>query len=226
MNVLFVYAHEDPASFGAAMHNRALSFFERQKHTTVVSDLYGSGFHAVAAKWDFKVSGGAHQNYMLEQKRAAAAEDVSAFAEDIKTEIAKIRAADLIIVEFPLWWSAPPAMLKGWFDKVFAMGVAWDGDHRYKNGLLGGKKVLVVVGAGDSESYYTAEGLHGASITQHLYPLLHSTLAHAGLDVVKPFIAAGLTTASDEDRQSYLLGLEKHLEMTVKSPEYIYKHSV
>ncbi len=225
MNVLFVYAHEDPKSFGAAMHNRALSYFERGGHTTIVSDLYGSGFHAVAAKWDFKVSGGAHQNYMLEQNRAASEEEFSAFAEDIKSEIAKVRAADLLLIEFPLWWSAPPAILKGWFDKVFAMGVTWDGNHRYESGLLRGKKVLVVAGAGDPESYYTAEGLHGATVTQHLYPLLHSTLAHAGLDVVTPFIAAGLTSANDEDRQNLLEDVERHLEKVVSSPEFIYKHS-
>lgn len=224
MNVLFVYAHEDPASFGAAMHNRALSYFERGGHKTEVSDLYASGFHAVAAKWDFTTSGGAHRNYMLEQERVASGQGGSAFAEDIKEEIAKIRRADLILFEFPLWWSAPPAMMKGWFDKVFAMGVAWDGEHRYAKGLLRGKQALVVVGAGDPESYYSPEGLHGATITQHLYPLLHSTLAHAGLDIHKPFIAAGLTVADDNERQELLLGLETYLEKLVKTPEFLYKH--
>lgn len=224
MNVLFVYAHEDPASFGGAMHNRALSFFERGGHKTTVSDLYASGFHAVAAKWDFTTSGGAHKNYMMEQKRVSAGEGGAGFAEDIKDEIAKIRDAELILIEFPLWWSAPPAIMKGWFDKVFAMGVAWDGDHRYKKGLLGGKKTLVVTSAGDPESYYSPEGLHGATITQHLYPLLHSTLAHAGLDVLKPFIASGLTAADDDERQQHLANLETYLEKALSSPEFIYKH--
>lgn len=224
MNVLFIYAHEDPVSFGAAMHNRALSYFEKSGHTAAISDLYGSGFHAVAAKWDFKVSSGPHQNYMSEQKRAAMAGESTAFAEDIKSEIEKIRTADLILFEFPLWWSAPPAIMKGWFDKVFAMGVAWDGDHRYKTGLLGGKKALVVVSAGDSETNYSATGIHGATITQHLYPLLHSTLAHAGLDVLKPYIASDLTVASDEDRQEHLIQLDKYIEKAVSNPEFIYKH--
>ena len=85
MNVFCIYAHEDPASFGAAMHNRILSYYEKNGHQVTVSDLYGSGFHAVAEKWDFKVSGGAHQNYMMEQARAA--KDSTAFAEDIKEVI-------------------------------------------------------------------------------------------------------------------------------------------
>ncbi len=224
MNVLFIYAHDDPSSFIAAMHNRALSFFEKSGHTVVVSDLYASGFQAVAAKWDFKVSGGAHQNYMLEQKRVADSGDVNAFAEDIKQEIEKVRHADLILFEFPLWWSAPPAIMKGWFDKVFALGVAWDSNHRYKNGLLSGKKALILTGAGDPGDLYSSSGLHGATIEQHLYPLLHSTIAHAGIDVLKPFIVTGLTTADDEERQTQLNKLEEYLKKVVDNPEFIYKH--
>ena len=223
MTVLFIYAHEDPTSFGAAMHNRALSYFEKNRHKTVVSDLYASGFHAVAAKWDFKASGGVHQNYLSEQKHAAL--NNGAFAEDIKDEIAKIRAADLVIFEFPLWWSAPPAIMKGWFDKVFAMGVAWDGDHRYKTGLFGGKQALVITSAGDPDSFYSADGIHGASIEQHLYPLLHSTIAHAGFDVLKPYIVSGMTTAGDEERQLAIDALDTYLQTTATQPTYIYKHS-
>lgn len=223
MNILFVYAHEEPTSFGAAMHNRALSYFEKNGHQTVVSDLYASGFHAVAAKWDFKVSSGVKQNYMNEQKHAAG--NNGAFAEDIKDEIAKIRSADIVVFEFPLWWSAPPAIVKGWFDKVFAMGVAWDGDHRYSSGLFGGKQALVITSAGDPESFYSAEGIHGATVEQHLYPLLHSTLAHAGFDVLKPYIVTGMTVAGDEDRQTYINNLDIYLQQMMSQPTYIYKHA-
>lgn len=223
MNIFFVYAHEDSQSFGAAMHNRALSYFERNNHTTVVSDLYAAGFHPIAAKWDFVVSGGAHQNYMLEQRRAAT-ESEGGFAADIKDEIAKIRAADLIIIEFPLWWSAPPAMMKGWIDKVFAMGITWDGDHRYSKGLLGGKQVLVVTSAGDPEQFYSTDGMHGATVTQHLYPLLHSTLAHSGLDVIKPFVAYNVTAAADDELQQQIANFESYLDSVMQTPQFIYKH--
>jgi NAD(P)H dehydrogenase (quinone) len=114
--------------------------------------------------------------------------------------------------------------LKGWLDKIFALGVVWDGDHRYEKGLLRGKQVLVVTGAGDSETAYAEQGMHGATIVQHLYPLLHSTLAHAGLDVLKPFIAHGLTSANDDERRILLENLEQYLSMWSTKPEYIYKH--
>lgn len=223
MNVLFIYAHQDPESFGAAMHNRALGFFERRGDSCEISDLYASGFHAVAEKWDFKTSGGSHTNYMLEQKRVAQNE-ASGFAEDIKAEIAKIRKADVIIFEFPLWWGSVPAIMKGWFDKVFALGVVWDGDHRYETGLLKGKRALVITSTGDNAEHYTAAGIHRATVEQHLFPLLHSTLAHAGLDVIKPYIATGMTIASDNDRQQYLDNLQLYLQDVVDRPVFLYKH--
>lgn len=224
MNVFMVYAHQDPASFGSAMHNRALGFFEKRGDTVVISDLYGSGFHAVAAKWDFKVSGGVHQNYMMEQKRSSERDSDSSFAEDIKQEVDRLRKADLLVVEFPLWWSAPPAIMKGWFDKVFALGVVWDGDHRYEHGLMRGKQALVITGAGDPESYYQPGGIHRASVTQHLFPLLHSTLAHSGMDIVKPFVAYNLTIASEEGRGAELQRLDAYLQSFGQKPDYLYRY--
>lgn len=224
MNVFMVYAHQDPESFGSAMHNRALSFFEKRGDTVVVSDLYGAGFNAVAAKWDFKISGGLHQNYMLEQKRSSQRDNESSFAEDIKQEVERLRKADLLVVEFPLWWSAPPAIMKGWFDKVFALGVVWDGDHRYGSGLLRGKNAVVITGAGDPEKYYHPDGIHKATVAQHLYPLLHSTLAHAGLNVIKPFVAYNLTIAAEDERRGELEKLDAYLQSFGQAPQYLYKH--
>lgn len=224
MNVFMVYAHQDPASFGSAMHNRALSFFEKRGDSVVVSDLYGSGFHAVAAKWDFKTSGGVHKNYMLEQKRTADSGSAGGFAEDIKQEVERLRAADLMVIEFPLWWHAPPAMMKGWFDKVFALGVVWDGDHRYENGFLRNKQSLVITGAGDPQSNYSPDGIHKATLTQHLYPFLHSTLAHAGMNVLQPYVAYNLTIAGEEERQELLSGLDTHLQKQVTEPSFLYRH--
>jgi len=225
MNVLTVYAHQDPQSFGAAMHSTTLSTLAANGHKTIISDLYASGFRAVAAKWDFKTSGGPHKNYMMEQKRVAEKDGGGSFAEDIRQEITRVHVADLIIFEFPLWWSAPPAVVKGWLDKVFALGIVWDRDHRYSEGKLKGKQALVVVGAGDPKESYTKDGMHRASVIQHLFPLLHSTLAQSGLDVLDPFVAYDLTDASVKDRQATLDGYGVHLSKQLTDPKFLYKNS-
>src|SRR3954462_9332565 len=114
MNILIVYAHQEPTSFTAAMKNVALDTLSRQGHTVVVSDLYAQGFSAVAQKWDFVTTSGKHFNYMLEQKHAARLD--FAFSPDIVGEIEKIQQASIILFIFPLWWYSVPAIMKGWFD--------------------------------------------------------------------------------------------------------------
>ena len=38
--------------------------------------------------------------------------------------------ADLIVLQYPMWWHLPPAMLKGWFDRVLAYGAAYTSKKR------------------------------------------------------------------------------------------------
>jgi NAD(P)H dehydrogenase (quinone) len=137
MNVLIIYAHQEPTSLTAAMKNTAMDTLSRQGHQVVISDLYAQGFSAVAQKWDFVTTSGKHFNYMLEQKHAAQLD--FAFSPDIVGEIEKIQQASIILFIFPMWWYSVPAIMKGWFDRVLAMGVAWDTGRIYENGLLRGR---------------------------------------------------------------------------------------
>ena len=136
MNVLIVYAHHEPTSFSSAMKNTAYEALNAQGHTVAISDLYGQGFTPVAQKWDFATSTGGHFNYMIGQKHATALQ--MSFSPDIVSEIEKLKTADFIIFIAPVWWMSVPAILKGWFDRILAMGVAWDSGKFYENGLLRG----------------------------------------------------------------------------------------
>lgn len=197
MTVLLVSAHDDTKSYVASLHNTALGVFERTKDKVLVSDLYAQQFNPVASLLDFKIKSAAHVNYMFEQQRAANTRN--GFSPDLQAEMDKVKQADLIIIHFPLWWGSTPAILKGWFERVFAMGFAWDAKNRFDSGLLKDKKVLLTVSVGDPKSFYTSEGLHRASVEQHLYSLTHGTLAFCGLNVYKPFIVHNVTAGSNED---------------------------
>ena len=106
------------------MKNVAVEVLSTQGHSVTVTDLYGLGFSPIAQKWDFVATSGGHFNYMLEQKHAANLN--MAFSPDVLGEIEKLKMAELVLFITPLWWSTVPAILKGWFDRVLAMGVAWD----------------------------------------------------------------------------------------------------
>jgi NAD(P)H dehydrogenase (quinone) len=222
MNVLIVSAHDDTKSFVAALHNTALGVFERTQDSVMVTDLYAQQFNPVASIIDFRTSSGTHANYMFEQQRAV--NTGSGFSPDLQAEMDKVAKADIIIIHFPLWWGSPPAILKGWFERVFAMGFAWNSNSRYSKGLLKGKKILLAVSVGDPASYYSSEGMHRATVEQHLYSLTHNTLAFCGFDVFKPYIVSNVTAASQDELEGKIETYRLLLQSIQDYDSYIYKH--
>ncbi len=222
MNVLIIYAHHEPSSFTSAMKNLATEILSRQGHQIAMSDLYGQGFSAVAQKWDFVTTTGKHFNYMLEQKHAANLD--LAFSPDILAEIEKIRAAELILIVTPIWWFSVPAILKGWFDRVLAMGVTWDGGKIYENGLLRGKQAMIIASAGGPDQYYQPNGRHRATAVQILHPINHGTLAFCGLDVHQPYVALGVLGKDDQGRAQLLAELQARLETLTTDPKWLVKY--
>lgn len=219
MNILIVYAHHEPTSFTASMKNIAVQKLESQGHSVVVSDLYGQGFSAVAQKWDFVTISGDHFNYMLEQKHAAKLQN--AFSPDIVGEIEKIQAANIILFITPLWWLGPPAILKGWFDRVLAMGFAWDTGKMFENGLLRGKQAMVVAAAGAPAEYFRENGRYKATPIQILHDIDQGTLAACGFNVHEPFVALNLLGVNQPAREKMLGELEYRLQNLVDSPEWL-----
>ncbi len=218
-----VYAHDEPSSFTASLHHVAEEVLTVAGHAVVTTDLYGVGFNPVAEKYDFTTLSGGHFNYMNEQM-AAAGQDW-AYSVDIVSELQKIQTADVILFYFPLWWSGPPAILKGWFDRVLTMGTAWDGDHIFSTGKYRGKKAGVVVTAGEPESYYRPDGVQKATVQQILYPVLHGTLAFCGFDVLEPYVAYDLTAANEFGIEEHLRLYKDVVQKIETNPKFIYKYN-
>lgn len=219
MNVLIVYAHHEPTSFTSAMKNTAYETLSGQGHTVTISDLYGQGFTPVAQKWDFATTSGKHFNYMLEQKHSAALQ--MSFSPDIVGEIEKVQAADIILFIAPIWWFSVPAILKGWFDRVLAMGVAWDSGKIYEAGLLRGKQAMLIVAGGGPTDYYQQSGRHKATAVQILHPINHGTLAFCGLNVHEPFVVLSALSPDKSVRDQALKDLQFKLEHFIDSPQWL-----
>ncbi|KAK3092827.1 hypothetical protein FSP39_007675 [Pinctada imbricata] len=160
-NVLIVFAHQDPyKSFNGALKDEAVKILQEGGHKVEVSDLYDQKWDPRATKNDFT---GSPQNeesfsYVVEQAHAAAQGKLT---EDIVSEQEKLKTADLVIFQFPMYWFSVPAILKGWFDKVFAGGVthAYPANV-YENGFMKGKKALLSFTTGGPQSMYTSEALN------------------------------------------------------------------
>lgn len=222
MKVLVIYAHSEPTSLTGALKNVGVSALMEAGHEVIVSDLYGAGFSPTAAKCDFSALTGQHYNYMFEQK-AASANDL-AFSPDIIEEIQQLKEADIVIIYTPIWWFSVPAILKGWFDRVLAMGTAWDGGKIYEEGLLKGKKAMVCALAGGPEEYYQPLGKHKATMRQILHPINHGTLAFCGMDVIEPFVVYSSLSKTNDQYKELLKSHEEYIKKTLEHPRYLSKY--
>ena len=82
-----------------------------------------------------RFSGNANFNYLAEIEKAA---ETGTIAQDIAREQEKVRAADLVIFQFPMAWFSYPAILKGWLDRVLCSGFAFASEkgRLFDNGMM------------------------------------------------------------------------------------------
>jgi len=209
MKVLIVHAHPEPQSFTAALRDKAIATLEGQGHEVQVSDLYAMNWNPVASAGDFS----SRENpdylvYALEQRLGVKKQSIAA---DIQGELDKVLWADLLILNFPIFWFSAPAMLKGWIDRVLVSGVCYGGKRFYDQGGLAGKRALVTVTLGGREHMFGEGAIHGP-LEDMLRPILRGTLAYVGYDVLAPFVAWHVPYISDEARQDFLVGYERRLQ--------------
>lgn len=223
MNVLIVFAHPEPKSFNGALKDLAVSVLTSQGHQVIVSDLYAMNFKAVADRDDFQLL--QNENFFKYQIEQGNASKTNSFCRDIQEEQEKLLWADFVIFQFPLWWYSVPAILKGWFDRVFASGFVYGKDiGRYDTGGLRGRKAMLSTTTGSPQHAYTPFGMDGDVHEKILYHINHGMLYFAGLEPVEPFIA--WTPARDEDaRNRYLEDYKKRLHNLSEIPSIPYHPS-
>lgn len=194
MKVLLVFAHPEPRSLNGALRDVAIETLEAEGHEVRVSDLYAAGWKSEVDHADFPIV--APDARLRPAAASAEAFAADALTGDVKAEIGKMLWADVLILQFPLWWYAMPAILKGWVDRVFAYGFAYGvGEHsdrhwgdRFGEGTLAGKRAMLIVTAGGWEEHYGPRGVNGP-IDDLLFPINHGILYYPGYDVLPPFVA-------------------------------------
>ena len=209
MNVLIVHAHPEAKSFNTALMTLAKEQLTQAGHCVEVSDLYEMNWNPVASADDFaQRKSPDYLVYALEQRYNF---DQQAIAPDIAIEIAKLQKADLLILNFPLFWFSVPAIMKGWIDRVLISGVCYGGMRFYDQGGLKGKKALVTLTLGGREHMFGEKAIHGELVDGMLRPLLRGTLAYVGLEVLPPFIGYHVPYISQEAREQILVDYKHYL---------------
>lgn len=134
MKCLLVTAHPLTDSLCAALAERAAEALSAAGHEVILEDLYRENFEA-------ELTVAERQSYYRPPYNASA----------VEVQVARLLEADAIVLVFPTWWFGFPAILKGWFDRVWGPGVAYDHADDFgpiKPRLHGLKRMLVVTTLG------------------------------------------------------------------------------
>ncbi len=193
MNILLVHAHPEPQSLNGTLTRFMADRLQAAGHALQVSDLHAMRWKTTLDADDFPARD--LQRPFDPMRDAGAAFAGQTLQPEVAQEQAKLRWADTVILQFPMWWFSMPAILKGWVDRVYAHGFAYGvGEHserhwgdRYGEGTLAGKRAMLVVTTGGWESHYGPRGINGP-IDDLLFPIQHGILYYPGFEVLPPFV--------------------------------------
>ena len=108
MRVLLIHCHPRAESFSAALRDTARQALETAGHQVECRDLYAEGFTPT-------LSDAEHRDYL----------DPASNPPDVADHVASLQRAEALLLVYPTWWYGLPAMLKGWFDRIWAPGIAF-----------------------------------------------------------------------------------------------------
>ena len=156
-----------------------------------------------------------------EQRHASVNSSLPAY---VVNEIERLERADFVLLQFPLWWHAQPAVLKGWFDRVFVNGKLYNSKMRYDRGYFKGRQAMCSVTTGAPASTFQGNG-RGGNMDVMLWAV-HYSLYYVGFEVLPPFVAfgiqsSGFATINDEQMQQHLENQKLALVNRVKHIDQI-----
>ena len=129
MNIMILVSHPDEMSFNISLSLELKNFFTEEGHHVYYNDLYRLGFDPRLKKEEIKRK--------------------FTFDETVIRQIENLEKSEFLVIIHPDWWGQPPAILKGWVDRVLIRGVAYqfEGEDfmpKKKVPLLQGKKAVVI----------------------------------------------------------------------------------
>lgn len=127
--------------------SRAITRLASVGHEVRSIDLYGEHFSPVLSAWERR-----HHLDPPDEKV------------DILPHAALLAWCEALVFTYPTWWSGQPAMLKGWFDRVWVNGVAYslpDGSDRIRPMLRNIRRIIVVTSHGSSKFHNALQGEGG-----------------------------------------------------------------
>ncbi|MDT3487055.1 NAD(P)H-dependent oxidoreductase [Stenotrophomonas maltophilia] len=196
MRALILLAHPEPRSFNAHLAAQAAGQLRHENLQVDVVDLYAEGFDPLEAADHHPHR--VHPDHFDAQREQRHSAEQGQLPSEVQRHLQLLRAADLLILQFPLWWFAAPAMLKGWLDRVLVYGPMYNSRQRHERGVMQGKRALLSVTTGSSARACAEDGREGDTRLL-LWPLMYS-LRYVGFEVMEPFVVHGVRSGLPADR--------------------------
>lgn len=182
MNILIIYAHPNQHSFNRAILETVDATLRERGHATRIHDLYHMQFDCVLDGED-----------LLRNWRGN-------LADDVQREQGAVRWAQGLVLIYPIWWFGPPAMLKGWIDRVFTRKFAFDIGAEGMQGLLTHQRALILNTLGGDEATYQQERWHELLVR----PIAEGVLGACGVNKIVHRAFYQVPSISQAERQVML----------------------
>lgn len=171
-----ILAHPDPESFNAFVAQTYVETVTGLSQTATLRDLY---------RMDFDPRLGVDELPWRSTGQPP---------EDVRAEREAVAAADVVALIYPLWFNAPPAMMKGYVERVFGMGFAYAPGRPGTRSLLTGKRLVTVSTSGAPDEWVDQTGAVArlrAGFDEHVAAVCGLTvLEHLNLGGATPGIRA------------------------------------
>ena len=185
-----ISCHPSETSFTAAARDRALAGLAAGDHEVRVTDLYADGFVPELSAWE-------RTNHLSPPDTKP---EITAYADNL-------RWCEALVFVYPTWWAGQPAMLKGWIDRVWVAGVAYElpeGATRIRPLLRNIRRLAVITSHGSSKFINSLEGEGGKRVVNRSLRVLCNTKART------TWLALySIDTTSDVKRATHLDRVEK-----------------
>lgn len=192
MKVYLVHCHPSSTSITAAARDRALAGLRAGGHEVRVHDLYAEGFVPELSAWE-------RTNHLEPPDTKP---DIAPYAENLGW-------CDALVLVYPTWWSGQPAMLKGWIDRVWVAGVAYDlppGANRIRPRLHNLRRLVAITTHGSTKFVNALEGEGGKRILTRSLRVLCSKRART-----KWIALYNIDRSTDAERAAYLARVEREM---------------
>jgi NAD(P)H dehydrogenase (quinone) len=138
---LVILGHPSPDSFNSAVARRYVEAVRANHQEAILRDLYALDFEPRLAESERLPSGG------------------DALGLDARTELELLHQCDVLTFVYPLWFGMPPAIIKGYIDRIFGAGFRLESLKRPDQKLMSGKQLAVLSTSASTRPWLEAQGM-------------------------------------------------------------------